>query len=98
MAENWHPNLMVSADDNKQRGCSSQKLRENRIKRRSMQALSSHMVHTALGGATELSASDIDLMTVPHCHRQTAIKAWHRLDWVDPPQNVQRREKLEQDL
>jgi hypothetical protein len=44
------------------------------------------MVHTALGGATELSASDIDLMTVPHCHRQTAIKAWHRLDWVDPPQ------------
>jgi hypothetical protein len=98
MAENCHPNLMVSADDNKQRGCSSQKLRENRIKRRSMQALSSHMVHTALGGATELSASDIDLMTVPHCHRQTAIKAWHRLDWVDPPQNVQRREKLEQDL
>jgi hypothetical protein len=74
MAENCHPNLMVSADDNKQRGCSSQRLRENR-KRRSMQAPSGHMVHTALGGATELSASDIDLMTVPHCHRQTAIKA-----------------------
>jgi hypothetical protein len=44
------------------------------------------------------SASDIDLMTVHQKHRQTAIRAWHRLDWVDTPQNVQRREKLEQDL
>jgi hypothetical protein len=56
------------------------------------------MVHMAPTAATELSASDIDLMTVHHSHRQTAIRAWHRLDWVDTRQNVRRREKLERDL
>ena len=97
MAENCHPNLMVSVDDNKQKGCRALRLREN-TERPSQEEPSRHEMHTALAGATELSASDIDLMTVHHGHRQTAIKAWHRLDWVDTPQNVQRREKLEQDL
>jgi hypothetical protein len=97
MAKDCLSNLMVSANDNKQKGCSSQRLRENN-ERPSLEEPSGHMVHMAPTGATELSASDIDLMTVHHSHRQTAIRAWHRLDWVDTRQNVQRREKLERDL
>lgn len=98
MAENCHPNIMVRADDNKQKGCPSQRLRENAEMTQPGGAPAVTGCTTALAGATELSASDIDLMTVHHGHRQTAIKVWHRLDWVDTPQNVQRREKLEQDL
>jgi len=79
MAENCHPNFMVSADDNKQKGCLSLRLRENTEKTQPGGAQPSRDAHGS-SRATELSASDIDLMTVHHGYRQTAIKAWHRLD------------------